>query len=84
MLTKTKRKIAKTLIFKISKNPKHSCVSTIRKNHQEKFENIRLRFVGVAFSNFCSHRVPCYRTKTKIFVKKIKKKKKFFKNSKKI
>ncbi len=39
------------------KNPKCSLtfVRTIRKKIQEKFENLRLPFVGVAFWNFVSH-----------------------------
>ncbi len=41
------------------KLPKLKFVRAISKTIQEKFQNCRLRFVGVAFWNFRSHRVSC-------------------------
>ncbi len=38
------------------KLPKRCFVRTIENKIQGKFEKIWLRFVGVAFLNFCSHR----------------------------
>ncbi len=42
-------KIRQNLNFQIFKNPKRNFVRTIEKKIHEKFENVCLQFVGVAF-----------------------------------
>ena len=51
-------------------NPQRSFVTTIGKKIQDQFENIWLRFVGVAFWNIHSHWVPCsHKNKKKKWLK---------------